>query len=122
MNKAARIFGYLGAIAILLSAAMHEFAGWPALQAELAKARTPAPLAEGLAMVWHFAGLAMLLLAGLLFFVLRGGRPVRAPFLLVGLGYALFGVAELALTRDPFPLTFVVPGVLLLVGAALERR
>jgi hypothetical protein len=122
MSKLTRGLGYAGAVIMLLSAGMHEFAGWPSLQDELAKAATPAPLVQGLAMVWHFAGLAMAMLALLLILHLRGGQPRRAPFLVVGIGYALFGIAELVLTHDPFPLIFVLPGVLLVAAGLSLRR
>ena len=47
-------------LVLIASSAAHSLLGWPSLSARLAAPHAPADLIAGLAMGWHFAGLAML--------------------------------------------------------------
>lgn len=121
MTKAGRILAWAAVAVIVLSALAHTLLGWPGLRGQLELARVPDELLAGVGMVWFYGGLAMLLLAALLGIELRRPAPARAVFIAIGLGYTVFGVAELALTASAFPLVFVLPGALPL-GAALTLR
>jgi hypothetical protein len=112
------------ALLLIGSSGAHSLLGWPALSSRLAAANVPADLAQGLAMGWHFAGLAMLVLGIVTLWLLRAerrdGANVRLPLFVIGGAYELFGVGCLAVVGwDPFLLTFIVPGAMLSAAAAL---
>ena len=111
---------------LVLSSGAHSLLGWPALRAKLADSNVPAGLIGGLAMGWHFAGLAMLVLGMLVFWLLvisrRGAVNVALPLQIIGGAYELFAIGCFAqLGWDPFLLTFLVPGTLLSGAGALMR-
>ena len=115
------IIGLLGSLLIMLSSLAHSFAGWPAQRAVLQSARVPAETILGLSIGWYFGGLAIAvfgLIAVISFVqVLRGHTPHMRATMIIGLAYIGFGVWAWFVTREPFPLVFIVPGLLVLTGA-----
>lgn len=127
MSRLSRALAIVAAAILVLSSGAHSLLGWPALRARLAEANVPADLVGGLAMGWHFAGIAMLVLGILVFWLLtagsRGGGSVALPLQIIGGAYELFAVGSFAMLGwDQFLLTFLVPGTLLSVAAAGMRR
>ena len=127
MSRLPRVLAIVAAVMLVLSSGAHSLLGWPALRARLADANVPAELVSGLGMGWHFAGVAMLVLGMLVFWLLaesrRSGASVVLPLQIIGGAYELFAIGCFALLGwDPFLLTFLVPGTLLSVAAALMRR
>ena len=127
MKRLPASLGLLGAVLLLADSAAHSLLGWPAVQAKLQQANTPGDLQQGLAMGWHFGGLAMLVF-GLLCLQAAWsgwrGRPASVLLLgLIGLAMFGFGIGAAWLTGwDPFLLVFLLPGALLLLAAAGARR
>jgi len=126
MSRLPRALAVIAAVILVLSSGAHSLLGWPALRARLAEANVPADLIGGLAMGWHFAGLAMLVLGMLVFWLLATSRrsavSVALPLQIIGGAYELFAIGCFALLGwDPFLLTFLVPGTLLSGAGALMR-
>jgi hypothetical protein len=124
MPRLPRALAAVAAVILILSSGAHSFMGWPGLRTELAAANAPDALVDGLAMGWHFAGMTMLVLGILVLWLLvaaRSGAPsIRVPLLVIGVAYVLFGIkCAMLVGLDPFPLIFLVPGVLLSVAALL---
>ena len=96
------------------------------MSARLAAVRAPADLVSGLAMGWHFAGLAMLifgLLALWLASVAQRAVNVRFPVGLIGAAYILFALGTAAAVGFDFiEIVFLAPGVLLTAAALLPER
>src|SRR5215210_8749447 len=87
-------------VLLIASSGAHSLLGWPALRAKLDAASVPADLVQGLAMGWHFAGLAMLVLGIVTLWLLRAerhGADVRLPLFVIGGAYELFGIGCLVL-------------------------
>ena len=127
MPRLPRVLAVIAAVILVLSSGAHSILGWPVLRAKMAEANVPAELVAGLAMGRHFAGLAMLVLGLLVFWLLaenrRSSANVVLPLQIIGGAYELFAIGCFALLGwDPFLLTFLVPGTLLSVAAALMRR
>jgi hypothetical protein len=127
MSRLPRALAIVAAVILVLSSAAHSLLGWPALRARLADANVPGELVSGLAMGWHFAGLAMLVLGILVLWLLAASRrravDIVLPLQIIGGAYELFTIGCFALLGwDPFLLTFFVPGTLLSGAAALLRR
>jgi hypothetical protein len=127
MSRLPRVLTIVAAVILILSSGAHSLLGWPAVRAKLADANVPAELVGGLAMGWHFAGLAMLVLGVVVLWLLaearRSAANVALPLQIIGGAYELFAIGCFALLGwDPFLLTFLVPGTLLSVAAALMRR
>jgi hypothetical protein len=127
MFRLPRALAVVAAVILVLSSGAHSLLGWPALRAKLAEANIPAELVGGLAMGWHFAGLAMLVFGIIVLWLLavsrRGEANIVLPLQIIGGAYELFALGCFALLGwDPFLLTFLVPGTLLSVAAALMRR
>jgi hypothetical protein len=122
MRRGRLVLGLIAGIAILASSAAHSLFGWPQLRRALTDAGTPADLIVGLSIGWHFAGLAMLVfgvLTIMLFIDALRRRPVSLrPVVLVAIGYLVFGTWALTVSNlDPFFLSFLLPGILLLAGS-----
>ena len=127
MSRLPRALAVIAAVILLLSSGMHSVLGWSSLRARLAEANVPAELVVGLAMGWHFAGLAMLVLGILVLWLLAESRrhaaSIAFPLQVIGGAYELFAIGCFAFIGwDPFLLTFFVPGTLLSIAAALMRR
>jgi hypothetical protein len=126
MRKARLVGGWIGGAVMVLSSAMHSFLGWKALGQQLAATEAPAGLVRDLALGWHFAGAAMLVLGVIVcagFAAALKGRAVPPlPAVAIGLLYVVFGVAAFALSAlNPFFAIFVVPGLLVLWGSGAMR-
>ncbi len=118
MNKVQKMLGNLGGALMVVSSAVHTFLGWPAVVDNLQKAKVPQELTAGLAMAWHFDGVAMLVFGLVTLWTMRAlslGRAASTlPLLLIGLAYLAFGIVQIIINNgDPFPLIFAVPGALL---------
>jgi hypothetical protein len=118
------VLGILAGLAMALSGVAHSVLGWRALQQTLATTDIPADVRAGLAVPWHFAGMAMVL-SGVLAIAtvlrMRGGAMIAWPAVVVGAAWILFGLWGLvAVKRDPTFLMFILPGALLLL--AVIRR
>ncbi|BCS35013.1 hypothetical protein TBR22_A42390 [Luteitalea sp. TBR-22] len=115
------LVGLVGSIVMLLSAIPHTLLGWPAQRQVLEQAHVPAQTIRGLQIGWQFGGVAIVtfgLIAAIAFVqVLRGHAPHMRAARLVGLAYTLFGVWAWFLSREPFALVFIVPGLMVLTGA-----
>lgn len=119
------VTGLVGAIAMLLSSLPHSLMGWPAQREALARAQVPADTVIAVCIGWHFGGVAIAafgLIAAISFAqVLRGHPPHMRATTIVGLAYAGFGFWALFVTRDAFPLVFIVPGLMVLTGSTAHR-
>jgi len=118
------ILGLIAGVAMAASGVAHSAVGWRALQQSLNATNVPDEVSRGLAVPWHFAGMAMIL-SGVLAVVsvvrMRGGTPSEWPAIAVSAAWILFGLwGLLAVKRDPTFLMFIIPGALLL--AAVVRR
>ena len=124
MNRLRVGLGLLAGVLIVLSSAAHSLLGWKQLGIELAKTQAPPALVTGLAVGWHFAGVAMLAFGCIVLSTFADAlrrRPVSfRPVGFIALVYVVFGIWALrASNLDPFFLVFIVPGLLL--GAASWR-
>jgi hypothetical protein len=120
------VLGFLAAAMQVLSGAVHSILGWPVLTQAFAATRVPPALVQGLAVPWHFAGLAMVTFGVIVALTLLGAvrRPGESlePVAVIGIAYLLFGVVGMAVSRgDPSFLIFIVPGVMLLLVAWRSR-
>jgi hypothetical protein len=113
-------------LVLIASSAAHSLLGWPSLGARLAAANAPTDLIAGLALGWHFAGLAMLtfgLLALWLASIAQRSVSVRMPVGLIGAAYVAFALgAAAAIGFDFIEVVFLVPGVLFATAALLPDR
>ena len=113
-------------VLLLLSAGAHGILGWKQLSAELGASNSGIDLIAALGAGWQYGTMAMIvfgiaaLIGGL--DVVRAGRGVHTILLVAGGGYVVFGAAAIVRMQDAFFALFVVTGLLLAIGAALERR
>lgn len=126
MSSRARVFiGLIGSVLMLVSCIPHSLLGWPSQRQVLERSNVPADTILGLSLGWHFGGLAIAvfgLIASISFVqVLRGHAPHMRATTIIGAAYAAFGVWGWWLTREPFALVFIVPGLLVLVGSLGQR-
>lgn len=122
MNKARNIAGLLAAVMLIASSAAHATLGWKNVHEQLAAAKVPADLVTGLKIGWHFGGAVMLamgiILLGLFARRMRGEAVTLVPAQIIAILYFVFGVwALVASGYDPFPIVFIVPGVILLFAS-----
>ena len=123
MTRPRIVLGVAAGALLIGSGAAHSLLGWPALTAELARAEAPADLVDGLAIGWHFGGLAMVVFGAIaisLFVDRLRGRPAALrPVLLIALANLTFGGWALIDSGfEPMFLSFVIPALMLL-GASL---
>lgn len=117
-----------GGLLMFAGGVAHTFAGWPAIAAELDRARVDDDLAGALQVGWHFGGLAMNalgLIVVLCWLELRTGTSGEAGriAMVAGLLYLLFGAGAF-LVRFPNPhfLPFAAVGAAVVIGACAGRR
>ncbi len=127
MNRFRVILGYIGGVLLVASSAVHSLVGWKGLSTALAQMQAPADLIAGLAIGWHFAGVAMFTFGCIVIWEMAnvGGRGALAlwPVLLIGVVYVAFGVwARLTTNVNFFLLAFVIPGVMLIAAAWPSQR
>lgn len=119
--KARNVLGIIASIVLILSSGAHSVMGWKVLGAQLATTNAPADLISGLHLGWEFGGMAMLTfgLIALTMFVrrMRGTSVWMLPATLIAGFYILFGAWALFVSRDPFFLIMLVPGMLLLAAS-----
>lgn len=111
---------------MIASSAAHSLLGWPPLSARLAAVNAPVDLVSGLAMGWHFAGLAMLTLGLLALWLASAAQrsiSARLPVGLIGVAYVAFALgAAAAFGFDFIEVVFLVPGALLMAAALVRDR
>lgn len=119
------IIGLVGAIVMTLSSGAHSVMGWAAQRQLLVQLQAPPETIRGLLIGWQFGSVAILsfgVIAALSFVqVLRGRTPHMRATLIIGFAYTGFGIWAWFLTREPFSLVFIVPGMLVLTGATAHR-
>jgi hypothetical protein len=126
MSRLRTILVVAAGLVLIASSAAHSLLGWPQLRASLTAENVPLDLISGLAMGWHFAGVAMLtlgLLAIWLASVAQRSVGVRLPVGLIGvafIGYA--AVAAAAFGFDFIEIMFLTPGALLTAAALMPDR
>ncbi len=124
--QARLVIGLVGAVIMLLSSVPHSLLGWPAQRQVLLQSHVPADAILGLAVGWHFGAVAIAVfgfIATVSFLqVMRGHPPHMRATTVIGVAHTGFGLWTWLVTREPFALTFVVPGVLVLVGSLGQRR
>ncbi len=124
-SRARLIVGLVGSLAMLASSLPHSLMGWPAQREVLRQSQVPADTVLGLSIGWYFGGLAIAvfgLIATLSFVqVLRGHAPHMRATTIIGTAYMGFGLWAWFVTREPFPLVFIVPGLMVLTGSLARR-
>ena len=114
MNRLSVALGIPCGAIMAASGAAHMLVGWPQLRASLARAQTPPDLLTGIAIAWHFGGVAMCTfgcLVVLVFIEVAQKQPASSlPAWIIALVYIVFGSGALFITGKPFFLIFVVPG------------
>jgi hypothetical protein len=117
MPRVRPLLGIVAGLTMVVSFAAHSLLGWPALAAALTQAHAPADLIRGLAIGWHFAGASMLIFGAIVLYPFarptHAGTMSPAPARLIATLYLVFGTGALTVSRDPFFLVFIVPGLLL---------
>ena len=116
MNARA-IAGVTGGLLLVAGSAAHAFAGWPPLRGALIGAGVDPALVGALAVGWVFGSVSMLAFGGIVLragiWMARGREVDRAPVLVIGSIYVLFGAGAF-LFRDlnPHFLLFILNGAL----------
>jgi hypothetical protein len=123
MQRGRLVLGLIAGVIMVGTSAAHSLVGWPQLRRALTDADTPADLIVGLSIGWHFAGLAMLVFGALSILLFAEALRLRAvslrPVVLIAIAYVVFGTWSLTVSSlDPYFAAFLVPGILLLVGAS----
>jgi hypothetical protein len=121
------IVGMITGAVLIATGAIHSILGWPAVSMSFRASGAPPALVQGLAVPWHFAGVAMItfgVMAIALFAAAARGRAVSLfPVRVIAAAYMLFGLAGIVLIKaDATFLLFLVPGALLLAGAGISDR
>lgn len=122
MTRARAVAGLVAGVMMVLSSAAHSLVGWSQVRAPLDAAQVPPDRILGLGIGWHFGGAAMLTFGAIViaaFVNVFRGRPasLATPFL-IAVVYIAFGAWALLVSGDPFFFIFIVPGVLLAIGAS----
>lgn len=122
MRKVYQVLGVLGGILLLLSGLAHSAIGWAKLRQVLAPTNIPVDVSAGLAVPWHLAGMGMIfggILGILTFTLLRNAKTemfiVQTILAVCYIGFGIWGLAFVKL--DPGFAIFMLPGILILVGA-----
>ncbi len=126
MSRLRTVLVVAAGLILIASSVAHSLLGWPQMSARLTTERAPVDLIAGLAMGWHFAGVAMLTLGLLALWLASAAQrslSVRMPVGIIGIAYLVFGAgAAAALGFDFFQVVFLVPGALLTVAALMPDR
>jgi len=126
MSRLRTVLVVAAGLVMIASSAAHSLLGWPPLSARLAAVNAPVDLVSGLAMGWHFAGLAMLTLGLLALWLASAAQrsiSVRLPVGLIGVAYVAFALgAAAAFGFDFIEVVFLVPGALLMAAALVRDR
>ena len=126
MSRLRTILVVAAGLVLIASSAAHSLLGWPPLRGRLTAENAPLDLVSGLAMGWHFAGVAMLtlgLLAIWLASVAQRSVGVRVPVGLIGIAYLGFAAgAAAAFGFDVIEIVFPTPGALLTTAALMPDR
>ena len=125
MSRLPRALAAIAACLLVLSSGAHSLLGWKAMRPKMAAGNVPADVIGGIGMGWHFAGLAMLVLGLVIFWLLavsrRGATNVKLPLLIIGGAYLLYAAGcVVAVGWDPFLMTFFLPGILLTAAGVLS--
>ena len=119
--RAKSVIGLIGCALLIVSAGMHTILGWRAIGEQLSHTNAPADLVLNLEIDWKYAGptmLAFAVICGHAFLKrIRGERVSTFAPGVIAVMYTLFGVWAIAVSGNPFFLTFIVPGLLLATGS-----
>lgn len=118
--KTGKALQALGGLLIALGAAGHSLAAGAQLSAELSTSGLTHDRIVNITVVWHFAGLCMVLLG--LLVVLGALRPaLRLSSLWISVSYIAFGVVAFIWSQLPFFLVFTALGLVVLTGLGMSR-
>ena len=122
MTRVRALLGIVAGAILILSSAAHSLLGWKQLRKDLTNVQAPSDLVLGVAVGWHFGGVAMLafgcIVISLFLKRLRGENVSSFPAFVVALAYLSFGAWALKASHlNPFFFVFIVPGVLLAIAA-----
>lgn len=112
--------GLSGAL-MALGALGHSLARGPQVRADLAAAGVNVDLQQLVMVVWHFGGVCMVLLGGVVMLAVRV-RVLLPAACVVGTTYTAFGLVAWAWSGMPFFAVFTVLGLTALAGARLSCR
>lgn len=126
MSRARLVVGLIACLMLVLSACAHSIFGWGQLSAQVASHGLPADLLQTLGIGWRWGGVAMVAFGVTAAWELLAERRVPAPqlraCLVTGVTYVLFGIGAIAVSKSPFFLVFVVPGLMLLFAGWPRAR
>lgn len=129
MSRTRAVLGLVSSILLVASGVAHSVLGWPGLLRSVTSYRIDPAVLNGLQVPWNMAavGMAGFGLIGLVHFVAmwKGRERDPIPARIVGGLFGAFGLWALAfVARDPFFLSFVLPGagIALSAGRSSPRR
>ena len=122
MRRARAVLGIVAGVTLILSSAAHSLLGWKKMQMDLASVQAPSDLVLGVAVGWHFGGVAMLafgcIVTSLFLKRLKGENVSSLPAFVVAVAYVGFGFWALRASHlNPFFFIFIAPGILLAIAA-----
>lgn len=122
MRKTRFVIGVIAGALMVFSGAAHSLMGWKQARHILARTTASADFSDGLAVPWHFAGVAMVMSGVIViaFFIsaLRGRPESRFAVLVIGAAWLLFAIWGATFVKpDPSFAIFGLPGILVLIGA-----
>lgn len=125
MRIARATVGILAGTMMIASGLLHSILGWNELRKAFSQTPVPSALVDGLAVPWHFAGMAMIAFGAIAVWsfvtLLRAGQAPMGAARIVATVYVVFGgIGLVAIAADPTFLLFIVPGVMLM-GATLAQ-
>jgi hypothetical protein len=123
MSRFRIVLGLIAGGILVASSAAHSFLGWTQLRAALVRSQAPPDLVAGLAVGWHFAGVAMLTFGCIVIWLFTDAlrsRPVSLlPAAIIAFVYVVFGIGALIVSAgNPFFFVFIVPGLMLFVASS----
>jgi dolichyl-phosphate-mannose--protein O-mannosyl transferase len=126
MTRLRTVLGLIVGAMLVASSAAHSLLGWPPQRAALEALHASPDLMLGLAVGWHFAGVAILTFGAIVLWLfmarLRGRAVSLAPAVIFAVAYVVYGLGAFAASRVPFFLgVFTLPGLLLLVATWPSR-
>lgn len=120
MKKLFSLLLLIAAIVIALGGFGHSLSGVAPVQQALTTAAVDPHVSLLILAVWHFAGMAMVMLGLIALWQwreVRGGRqPKSFPLYLIALSYLVYGVAAMLFTGSAFFSIFTILGVAVLAS------
>jgi hypothetical protein len=126
MRRWRAALGLVAGAIIGLSSFAHALLGWPPLESALEDLQASPDLVRSFSIGWYFGGVAILVFGciavGVFLSALRDRAVSLLPTMLIALGYVAFGLWALVVSRNPFFLIFIVPGLMLGVASMPPSR